>query len=187
MLMAARRLQDVGVVVLLLAFAMLLYPLSLKVAATRSEAAELSRQLSQTRSKIRYLEGELAVRAAHGQLDRWNRDTFGYVVPAASQYVVSEARLAKLDRLPRLPGATPMPPLVLALAAPDGAMPAPGGAATLGSMIEDGAVGDGAAEDGAAEDRAAEDRAATLAARLRMVSPVGAVSTAAAAGATGPQ
>ena len=37
MLMAARKLQGIGLVLLVLLFAMMLYPVSLKVAATRSE------------------------------------------------------------------------------------------------------------------------------------------------------
>ena len=42
MLMAARKLQGIGLVLLVLIFAMMLYPVSLKVAATRSELARIA-------------------------------------------------------------------------------------------------------------------------------------------------
>ena len=64
MLMAARKLQGIGLVLLVLLFAMALYPVSLKVAATRSELARIERQIDRTQSNIRYLESELAVRAS---------------------------------------------------------------------------------------------------------------------------
>jgi hypothetical protein len=68
MLMAARKLQSIGLVLLVLILAMVLYPISLKVAAERSELAQIERQIRQARDNIRYLEAELAVRASLGQL-----------------------------------------------------------------------------------------------------------------------
>src|SRR3546814_6633735 len=64
MLMAARKLQGIGLVLLVLIFAMMLYPVSLKVAATRSELTRIERDIVQARDNIRYLESELAVRAS---------------------------------------------------------------------------------------------------------------------------
>jgi hypothetical protein len=90
MLMAARKLQGIGLVLLVLIFAMMLYPVSLKVAATRSELARINHQIERTRDNIRYLESELAVRASMRQLEQWNADSFGYSAPDASQYLSSE-------------------------------------------------------------------------------------------------
>lgn len=124
MLMAARKLQGIGLVLLVLIFAMMLYPVSLNVAATRSELAKIERQIDRTRGNIRYLESELAVRASMRQLERWNADTFGYSAPSAAQYLENERQLASLDRLPRARGANDVAPVLMAMVSPV-AMPTP--------------------------------------------------------------
>ena len=118
MLMAARKLQGIGLVLLVLIFAMMLYPVSLKVAATRSELTRIERQIDRTRDNIRYLESELAVRASMRQLEQWNADTFGYSAPDAGQYLESERQLASLDRLPRARGAGEVTPVLMAMVSP---------------------------------------------------------------------
>lgn len=118
MLMAARKLQGIGLVLLVLIFAMMLYPVSLKVAATRSELTRIERQIDRTRDNIRYLESELAVRASMRQLEQWNADTFGYSAPDAAQYLESERQLASLDRLPRARGAGEVAPVLMAMVSP---------------------------------------------------------------------
>ncbi|HWW57278.1 MAG TPA: hypothetical protein VN047_10345 [Sphingopyxis sp.] len=120
MLMAARKLQGIGLVLLVLIFAMMLYPVSLKVAATRSELTRIERQIDRTRDNIRYLESELAVRASMRQLEQWNADTFGYSAPDADQYIANERQLASLDRLPRARGATEVAPVLMAMVSPVG-------------------------------------------------------------------
>jgi hypothetical protein len=120
MLMAARKLQGIGLVLLVLIFAMMLYPVSLKVAATRSELTRIERQIDRTRDNIRYLESELAVRASMRQLEQWNADTFGYSAPDAGQYLASERQLASLDRLPRARGANEVAPVLMAMVSPVG-------------------------------------------------------------------
>lgn len=120
MLMAARKLQGIGLVLLVLIFAMMLYPVSLKVAATRSELTRIERQIDRTRDNIRYLESELAVRASMRQLEQWNADTFGYSAPDAGQYLESERQLASLDRLPRARGANEVAPVLMAMVSPVG-------------------------------------------------------------------
>ncbi|NIJ39459.1 Na+-transporting methylmalonyl-CoA/oxaloacetate decarboxylase gamma subunit [Sphingopyxis panaciterrae] len=120
MLMAARKLQGIGLVLLVLIIAMMLYPVSLKVAATRSELAKINRQIDRTRDNIRYLESELAVRASMRQLEQWNADTFGYSAPAADQYLSNERQLASLDRLPRARGANEVAPVLMAMVSPVG-------------------------------------------------------------------
>ena len=128
MLMAARKLQGIGLVLLVLLFAMALYPVSLKVAATRSELTRIERQIDRTQANIRYLESELAVRASMRQLEQWNADSFGYSAPSASQYLESERQLASLDGLPRARGANEVAPVLMAMVSPVGT-PAPASAA----------------------------------------------------------
>ncbi|SKB50547.1 hypothetical protein [Sphingopyxis flava] len=132
MLMAARKLQGIGLVLLVLIFAMMLYPVSLKVAATRSELAQINKQIASARDNIRYLESELAVRASMRQLEQWNAESFGYSAPTAEQYLSSERQLASLDRLPRAKGANDVAPVLMAMvspvAAPASAEPAPAAA-----------------------------------------------------------
>jgi len=118
MLMAARKLQGIGLVLLVLIFAMMLYPVSLKVAATRSELTRIEKQIDRTRDNIRYLESELAVRASMRQLEQWNADAFGYSAPDAGQYLESERQLASLDRLPRARGANEVAPVLMAMVSP---------------------------------------------------------------------
>ena len=120
MLMAARKLQGIGLVLLVLIFAMMLYPVSLKVAATRSELTRIEKQIDRTRDNIRYLESELAVRASMRQLEQWNADTFGYSAPSAGQYLSNERQLASFDRLPRARGANDVAPVLMAMVSPVG-------------------------------------------------------------------
>ena len=118
MLMAARKLQGIGLVLLVLIFAMALYPVSLKVAATRSELTRIEKQIDRTQSNIRYLESELAVRASMRQLEQWNAESFGYSAPSASQYLANERQLASLDGLPRARGANDVAPVLMAMVSP---------------------------------------------------------------------
>lgn len=118
MLMAARKLQGIGLVLLVLIFAMMLYPVSLKVAATRSELAQIERDIERTRDNIRYLESELAVRASMRQLEQWNADAFGYSAPTAEQYLANERQLASFERLPRARGANDVAPVLMAMVSP---------------------------------------------------------------------
>ncbi|MBL0916551.1 MAG: hypothetical protein IBJ13_13890 [Sphingopyxis sp.] len=125
MLMAARKLQGIGLVLLVLIFAMALYPVSLKVAATRSELARINKQIDRTRDNIRYLESELAVRASMRQLEQWNAESFGYSAPSASQYLANERQLASLDGLPRARGANEVAPVLMAMVSPVAVAEAP--------------------------------------------------------------
>ena len=118
MLMAARKLQGIGLVLLVLICAMMLYPVSLKVAATRSELTRIEKEIERSRDNIRYLESELAVRASMRQLEQWNADTCGYSAPGAGQYLESERQLASLDRLPRARGANEVAPVLMAMVSP---------------------------------------------------------------------
>lgn len=118
MLMAARKLQGIGLVLIVLIFAMILYLLSVNVAATRSELAQVNRDIANSRDAIRYLENEYAVRASMRQLERWNADNFGYAAPVAEQYLAGERQLASLDGLPRARGANEVAPVLMAMVSP---------------------------------------------------------------------
>jgi hypothetical protein len=99
MLMAARKLQGIGLVLFVLMFAMTLYPVSLRVAATRSELAQVEYDVMQTRLNIRYLETEFSARSSLRQLERWNAESLGYAAPEAAQFLSGERALAQLDSL----------------------------------------------------------------------------------------
>ncbi len=99
MLMAARKLQSFGLILLVTAALLAVYPLSLQVASTRSELRQAERDVATTRRRIRMLEGEIAVLANLSQLERWNRDSFGFLAPEAGQYLAGERALANLDTL----------------------------------------------------------------------------------------
>lgn len=118
MLMAARKLQGIGLVLLVLIFAMVLYLLSVNVAATRSELAAINRDIAKSRDGIRYLESEYAVRASMRQLERWNADNFGYSAPIAGQYLAGERELASLGGLPRARGVNDVAPVLMAMVSP---------------------------------------------------------------------
>lgn len=96
MLMAARKLQGIGLVLIVLLLAMTLYPVSLRVASKRSELARVERDIRDARDNIRYLETELGARASLRQLERWNAESFAYSAPTAAQYLEGERQLANL-------------------------------------------------------------------------------------------
>jgi hypothetical protein len=118
MLMAARKLQGIGLVLLVLMFAMVLYLLSVNVASTRSELAQVNRDIAKSRDAIRYLESEFAVRASMRQLERWNSDNFGYGAPVAGQYLAGERELASLEGLRPARGAGDVAPVLMAMVSP---------------------------------------------------------------------
>ncbi len=99
MLLAARKLQGIGLVLFVLMFAMTLYPVSLRVAATRSELAQVEYDLMKTQLNIRYLETEFSARASLRQLERWNAESLGYAAPEAAQFLSGERAMAELDSL----------------------------------------------------------------------------------------
>lgn len=144
MLMAARKLQGIGLVLLVLLFAMVLYLLSVNVAATRSELGRINRDIAKAHDMIRYLESEYAVRASMRQLERWNADSFGYSAPVAGQYLLGERELASLDGLPRARGTNDVAPVLMAMVSPvdlsDGKVVAElGGAASAAPVANDAA------------------------------------------------
>lgn len=119
MIFAARKLQGIGMILLLTAFALFAYTINVSVSVTRSELQQVEQDIAETRQRNRMLEGDIAVLANARQLDRWNRDYFGLVAPSAGQYLAGERALASLDRLrPARYGRVDAPVLVAMVTAP---------------------------------------------------------------------
>ena len=117
MIFAARKLQGIGLILLLTAFALFAYTINVSVSATRTELQQVERQIVQAQQRNRMLEGDIAVLANAHQLDRWNRDYFGLVAPGAGQYLSGERALASLDRLRPARNASIDAPVLVAMAA----------------------------------------------------------------------
>ena len=99
MMFAVRKLQGIGLIMLLTMCTLVAYPISLRVAATRAELQQIEREIAETRQHNRMLEGDIAVLANVHQLDRWNTEFFGYAPPSAAQYLPGERALANLDSM----------------------------------------------------------------------------------------
>ena len=94
MRLVAQRLENVGWVALVFVIAILLYPLSLRVATLRGDIVETERAIVRAEARIRYLETEFRARASHAQLENWNEMEFGYAPPRPDQFLHSERELA---------------------------------------------------------------------------------------------
>lgn len=96
MSLAMARLKSIGWLALVFCVAILLYPLSLRVATTRSDLLRVERQILTAKKDISFLEAETRTRASLAQLEDWNRLLYGYQAPAPRQYVEGERALAEL-------------------------------------------------------------------------------------------
>lgn len=99
MIFAARKLQGIGLIMLVTICFLLVYPIHLSVSATRAELRDVERQIAETRERNRKIEGDIAILSDVHQMDRWNAESFGYVPPSAEHYLPGERALANLDRL----------------------------------------------------------------------------------------
>jgi hypothetical protein len=118
MLMAARKLQSIGLLMLVTICALAAYPVSLHVASTRTELRRVESDVLAARRRIRMIEGEIAVLANMGQLERWNADSFGYLAPAPGQYLAGERALASIEQLRPAGSAETRAPILVALQRP---------------------------------------------------------------------
>jgi hypothetical protein len=118
MMTAARKLQSIGLLMLVTICALLAYPVSLHVASTRTELRRVEQNISETQRRIRMVEGEIAVLANLSQLERWNADNFGYVAPVSGQYLPDERALAGVRQLRGPVSAEARAPIALALDQP---------------------------------------------------------------------
>ncbi|MEQ1509251.1 MAG: hypothetical protein ABL909_02465 [Sphingopyxis sp.] len=117
MMFAARKLQGIGLIMLLTICALIVYPISLRVSATRAELQRVEREIAETKQQNRMLEGDIAVLANLHQLDRWNSEFFAYTAPTSSQYLSGERDLASLNSLRPPRGGMPQQPVLAALRA----------------------------------------------------------------------
>ncbi len=119
MSLAMKRLKNLGWLALVFLVAILLYPLSLNVAALHSDLVSVDRQILDTKREISFLQAELRTRASLQQLEEWNDLLYGYQPPTAQQFVNGEAALAGLS------GDFPVnKPVMVAASMNDGAAPA---------------------------------------------------------------
>lgn len=96
MSLAMQRLRNLGWLSLVFMVAILLYPLSLNVAATHSDLVAVDREIMDTKREISFLQAEIRTRASLQQLEEWNELLYGYQPPAAEQFINGEAALASL-------------------------------------------------------------------------------------------
>jgi hypothetical protein len=96
MSLAMKRLKNLGWLALVFMVAILLYPLSLNVAALHSDLVAVDRQILDTKREISFLQAEIRTRASLQQLEEWNELLYGYQPPTAQQFVNGEAALAGL-------------------------------------------------------------------------------------------
>lgn len=116
MMFAARKLQGIGLLLLLTISIFLAYPIWLKVSSTRAELQQVREEIARVRQQNRMLEGDIAVLANVRQLDRWNTEFLGYVAPGSDQYLSGERALASLDGLRPPQGGAPVSPVLVAAA-----------------------------------------------------------------------
>ena len=118
MSLAMKRLKNLGWLALVFIVAILLYPLSLNVAALHSDLVSVDRQILNTKREISFLQAEIRTRASLQQLEEWNELLYGYQPPTAAQFVDGEAALAGLS------GEMPLTkPVMVAVSFSDGAAP----------------------------------------------------------------
>lgn len=96
MTLAMKRLKNIGWLALVFATAVLLYPLSLNVAALHSDLVDMDRRILDTKREIRFLQAEIRTRASVAQLEEWNSLLYGYAPPTAEQFIDGERGLASL-------------------------------------------------------------------------------------------
>ncbi len=99
MIFAARKLQNIGLILLLTICALIVYPVSLQVSSTQSELRQVERDIAAVRLRNRMIEGDIAVVVNVAQLDQWNREMIGYAAPAPGQYLSGERAIASVERL----------------------------------------------------------------------------------------
>lgn len=119
MSLAMKRLKNLGWLALVFMVAILLYPLSLNVAALHSDLVSVDRQILDTKREINFLQAEIRTRASLQQLEEWNELLYGYQPPTAEQFVDGERALAGLG------GDSPVTkPIMVAASMSDGEAPA---------------------------------------------------------------
>ena len=120
MIASASALRRIGWAALLAVCCALLFGLSLKVNAVKSEVRRTENRILALKRETMYLETEYETRANQQQLAAWNAVEFGYAAPTAGQYLENVRQLAALGK-PAGPGA---PTPIRVAAAPASVLPA---------------------------------------------------------------
>lgn len=98
MSLSARRMRSIGWLALLAVCSTLVLVLTLRVNALRSQVRHEENRIIALREETMYLQTEFETRASQQQLKAWNDVEFGYVAPAAGQYLENERQLAMLGK-----------------------------------------------------------------------------------------
>ena len=98
MSLSARRLRSIGWLALLAVCGTLVMVLTLRVNALRSQVRREENRIVALREETMYLQTEFETRASQQQLKAWNDVDFGFVAPAAGQYLENERQLASLGK-----------------------------------------------------------------------------------------
>ena len=91
-------LRRIGWAALLAVCCALLFALSLKVNALKSDVRRTENRIVALRTETMYLETEYETRSNQQQLSAWNAVDFGYVAPNAGQYLENVRQLAALGK-----------------------------------------------------------------------------------------
>ncbi len=119
MIFAARKLQNIGLILMLTICAMIVYPVQLQVASTQSELRRVEQQIADLQLSNRMIEGDIAVVANVVQLDKWNRDMIGYTAPMPGQYLPGERAIANVERLRPIQNPVARPAILTAALQPN--------------------------------------------------------------------
>lgn len=97
-MIAQRNLHRVGWAVLLAVACALLFGLSLRVNAVKSDVRRAEIRIVALKHEKLYLETEFETRSNQQQLESWNDVEFGYVAPGPGQFLENTTQLASLGR-----------------------------------------------------------------------------------------
>lgn len=168
-MVAGSRLRQIGWAVVLAICVAGFTALTFKVNTVKSAVALAEREIIGLEREKLVLETEFQARANQQQLADWNRVEYGYLTPAANQYLDNERQLASLG-MERGVGAPDPIRVAKAVPADDEGLLAMVSPVT-GLPVED----DEAAEEDAEEDRNDLSAARSLAERLGRQNPLGQV------------
>jgi hypothetical protein len=126
MTLAMKRLKNIGWLALVFMVAVLLYPLSLNVAALHSDLGRIDSDILETKQQISFLQAEIRTRASVVQLEEWNELLYGYEPPRADQFIDGERGLASLGG-----AAAGVRPVLVAVETPAGEVGAVGAVASF--------------------------------------------------------
>lgn len=123
MIASRTSLRRIGWAALLAVCCAVLFAMSLRVNALRSEVRRTENRIVALRQETMYLETEYETRSNQQQLSAWNAVDFGYVAPSAGQYLENVRQLAALGKPAGLGAPSPIRVATASTEVP-GALPA---------------------------------------------------------------